>query len=461
MKKIIFFSITVFVFLSGCHSHTKYIESNFTVPETYEFNTNSNSTNISTSWWENFNSTALNDLIQKSKLNSPDALIAVQNLEVSRLQLANAGLSYYPGIDLSAGSSGSRSRPDGGSWSTSRGTNANVNINYEIDFWGKIAGQKEEAYASFLSTKYGKDSTMLTLYSSVAEGYFNLLATQERLRIAKENLKIGEELLRIVKARYNAGSVSSLDVNQQQSSYLSQKANVENLEYALKEYKSSLAILIGEAPQSYMVHSDDFWNISIPEVVAGLPSELLLNRPDIAIAKENVNAANAATKVANADRFPSFSLSASGGISSDSLLSFADPTSLLSLGLNAAYTLLDWGELRNLRDIEVARTKEAILTYNKTILQALKESEDALNNVAYQKSLRLIQEDMVEYTKKSLDISSLQYKHGTIDFTTLLSAQNDYFSATDSLASQRLSHLSALVTLYQVLGGGWNDDIEL
>lgn len=461
MKKILFISIVVLFFLNGCHSHTKYLESNLTLPESFEFNASQNSTEIAAIWWENFQSKSLDDLINKAKINSPDALIAVQKLEQSKLQLENAGISYYPGLDLSAGTSGSRTRPEHESWSTSRSTSATVRISYEIDLWGRIAGQKEEATASYLATKYGKDATMLTLYSSVAQGYFNLLATSERLKIAKENLKISEELLKIVNAKYSAGSVSALDVNQQQSSYLSQKASVESLELQLKQYKNALAILVGVVPQNYTYSSEDFWALQIPQVEAGLPSELLLNRPDIAVAKENVNAANAATKVANADRFPSFSLSASGGVSSSGLMSFADPTSVLSLGLNAVYTLFDWGKLKNLRDIEVSRTKEAILNYNKIILGALQETEDALNNVAYQKSLGVIQEDIVNYTKKSLDIATMQYKHGAKDFTSLLNSQKEFFSATDSLVTQRLNHLNSLITLYKSLGGGWSKENEL
>lgn len=453
--------MVILIFLSGCHSHTKYLESNLTVPENYDFNTSENLTSVSIDWWKNFNSQILNDLINEAKQNSPDALIAVQKLEQSRLQLENAGISYYPGLDLSAGTSGSRTKPEHEGWSTSRSTNANVKISYEIDLWGKIAGQKEVAASSYLATKYGKDATMLTLYSMVAQSYFNVLATQERLKIAKENLKISENLLTIVNAKYSAGSISALDVNLQKSSHLSQKVNVENLEQQLKQYKSALAILVGSAPQNYTFDSEDFWSLNIPKVKAGLPSELLLNRPDIGVARENVNAANAATKVANADRFPSFTLSASGGVSSPGLVSFADPTSVLSLGLNAVYTLFDWGKLKNLRDIEISRTKEAILNYNKVILEALKESDDALSDVAHQNSLSFMQKEMVDYAKNSLDISSMQYKYGTKDFISLLDSQKNFFSATDSLAAQRLNHLVSLITLYKTLGGGWNYEEEL
>jgi outer membrane protein TolC len=152
-------------------------------------------------------------------------------------------------------------------------------------------------------------------------------------------------------------------------------------------------------------------------------------------------------------------LSGSGGISSSALASFRDPTSVLSLALNAAYTIFDGGRLKNLKEIEISKTKSAIQNYNKVILVALQESDDALLSVAYQDGLAKLQEEIVKESSRSLDIASLQYKYGSSDLTTLLDAQNKYFSSRDSQASQRLNHLKSLISLYKVLGGGWSSDI--
>ncbi|MFV0481782.1 MAG: TolC family protein [Campylobacteraceae bacterium] len=461
MKNIIILFIPILLFLTGCSTHTTPLQSNFTMPYSYGDNSSSNKSNVDINWWKNFNSPTLVTLIEDAKKNSPDVLIAIESLEQARLTLENAGLAYYPTISSSASSSGTRTKPDGSSWSTSKSTSGTVSISYELDLWGKIAGQKEEANASYFASKYSKDATMLSLYSSVATAYFNFLATNERLAIAKSNLEISQKLMNVVNGQYKVGTVTALDVYTQQTTLLNQQATVDGLELSLKEYKNALAILIGKTPQEFNTTNDDFWKLNLPTIEAGLPSELLLERPDIAKAREDVNSANAATKVANANRFPSFTLSASGGISSASLLSFKDPTSTLSLGLSAAYTLLDWGNLKNLRDIEVSKTRSAIATYNKTILTALQETSDALNSVAYQKSQVVLQEDIVNFSQKSLEISESQYKHGTSDFTTLLNSQTSYFSARDNLATQRLNHLNALITLYKVLGGGWDMDTEL
>jgi NodT family efflux transporter outer membrane factor (OMF) lipoprotein len=322
--------------------------------------------------------------------------------------------------------------------------------------WGKIRASNEAARAKFDATKYDKDAVTLSLYASVAESYFSLLGLNERLSIAKDNLNISEQLMNIVDVKYKSGAVGLLDVSRQKTSLLSQQASVESLKLQKAQAKNALAVLVGSLPQGFEINSEAFWDFTLPEVAGGLPSEILLNRPDIAKAKANVEAANAATKVANAERFPSFSLTGSGGVSSSALLSFKDPTSVLSIALNAAYTLFDGGRLTNLKDIEVSRTKVAVQNYNKAILIALQESEDALLSTSYQNSQSSLQQEITQESSRSLDIASLQYKYGTSDLTTLLDAQNKYFSSRDAEAIQRLNHLKSLITLYKVFGGGWS-----
>jgi NodT family efflux transporter outer membrane factor (OMF) lipoprotein len=431
------------------------IKSDFQTPDNFSVPT-SDISNISSIWWENFNSPTLNLLIQKAVANNPDILIAYENIEQARLSLGISESAYWPQASISAGTSGSQTEASGSEARTSKSTSANLRINYEIDLWGKIAANTKQSQAHFNATKYDADAITLSLQALVAQSYFNLLSTNERLKIAHDNLNISSQLMQIVEAKYRSGSVSLLDVSRQKSSLLSQQANVESLTLQAAQAKNALAVLTGTAPQKFATELDSFWDLNIPKVEAGLPSELLLNRPDIARAKANVEASNAAVWSANADRFPSFSLSGSGGISSDALLSFKDPTSVLSLALNAAYTLFDAGRLKDLTDIEISRAKASVQSYNKAILTALQESDDALLNAAYQNSQAALQEEITQESLRSLNIASTQYKHGSVDLTTLLDAQNKYFSSRDSLAMQRLNHLEAIITLYKVLGGGWN-----
>jgi NodT family efflux transporter outer membrane factor (OMF) lipoprotein len=442
----------------GCSIHPDPLKSDLEVPLAFDAASSGNNSGISAVWWESFNSPTLNALIEQAVKNSPDILIAYENIEQARLQLGISEASYLPTASLSAGSSEGTSKRDGSPSTTSKSTSASLRINYEVDLWGKIRASNEGAEARFNATKYDKDAITLSMYASVAESYFSLLGLRERLVIAKDNLNISVQLMSIVEAKYKSGSVGLLDVSRQRTSLLSQQASVESLELQSSQAKNALAVLVGSLPQGFEVNSDAFWEFKLPSVEAGLPSELLLKRPDIAKAKANVESANAATKVANAERFPSFSLTGSGGVSSSALLSFRDPTSVLSLALNAAYTLFDGGRLKDLKDVEVSKTKVAIQNYNKVILTALQESEDALLSAAYQNSQELLQREISNESSRSLDIASLQYKYGTSDLTTLLDAQNKYFSARDSEAAQRLNHLKSLVSLYKVFGGGWSNE---
>ncbi|MDR1007205.1 MAG: efflux transporter outer membrane subunit [Campylobacteraceae bacterium] len=450
------YMVTVVIFIGGCSIHPDALQSSFEPPKEFSLAT-SNSSNISKIWWQNFDAPTLNSLMEQALENNPDILIAYENIVQARLQLGISEDAYLPQISASGNTGGSQTEASGSDARTSRSTSATLRISYEIDLWGKIAANNEQAQARFNATKHDTDAAILSLYASVAQSYFSLLSTNERLKIAKDNLNISSQLMQIVEAKYKSGSVSLLDVSRQKSSLLSQQANVDSLILQAAQAKNALAVLTGSAPQGFDTVLDSFWDLSIPTVEAGLPSELLLNRPDIAHAKANLEASNAAIKSASADRFPSFSLSGSGGLSSDALLSFKDPTSILSLVLNAAYTIFDGGRLNDLTDAEISKAKSAVQSYNKAILTALQESDDALLNVAHQTSQETLQKQIAEESLRSLDIASIQYRHGSADLTTLLDAQNKYFSSRDSLAVQRLNHLNAVVTLYKVLGGGWNE----
>lgn len=455
--KYLFLAILISLFY-GCGIRQESIKSDLEIPTEFAASNSSESLNISSAWWENFNSSTLNALIKQAEKNNPDILIAYENIEQARLQLGISEADYLPSASLSASSGESRTKPNDAGSSTSKSTSASLRVSYEIDLWGKIRASNEAAQARFDATKYDKAAITLSMYASVAESYFNLLGLNERLLIANENLNISEKLMNIVEAKYKSGSVSLLDVSRQRSSLLSQKANVETLGLQVSQAKNALAVLVGAFPEYFEVSEDAFWQLDLPKVGVGLPSELLLNRPDIARAQANVKAANAATQVANAERFPSFSLSASGGVSSAALLSFKDPTSVLSIALNAAYTLFDGGRLKNLRDVEVSRTKAAVQSYNKAILNAFAECEDALSSAAYQNSQEFLQKEITNEAFRSLNIASIQYKYGTTDLTTLLDTQSRYFSSKDANAAQRLNHLKSLVSLYKTLGGGWRGE---
>jgi NodT family efflux transporter outer membrane factor (OMF) lipoprotein len=455
--RYLFLAVLISLFY-GCGIRQESIKSDLEIPLEFIASNSNESLNISSAWWENFNSSTLNALIKQAEKNNPDILIAYENIEQARLQLGISEADYLPSASISASSGESRTKSDNAAAATSKSTSASLRVNYEIDLWGKIRASNEAAQARFDATKYDKAAITLSMYASVAESYFNFLGLNERLLIASENLNISEKLMSIVEAKYKSGSVSLLDVSRQRSSLLSQKAGLESLELQVSQAKNALAVLAGTFPENFQVSEDAFWRLDLPKVDAGLPSELLLNRPDIARARANVNAANAATKVANAERFPSFSLSASGGVSSAALLSFKDPTSVLSIALNAAYTLFDSGRLKNLRDIEVSRTKVAVQNYNKAILNAFVECEDALSSAAYQNSQEILQKEITDEAFRSLNIASLQYKYGVSDLTTLLDTQGRYFSSKDASAVQRLNHLKSLVSLYKALGGGWSGE---
>ena len=220
----------------------------------------------------------------------------------------------------------------------------------------------------------------LTLTSGVAATYFQLLATRERLDIARDNLATAERVLKIVDARYRNGVATQLDLSQQTTEVLNQRAALIPLEVAERQTVSALALLIGRVPQGFGVAEDNFEELRVPTVGAGLPSELLTRRPDLAAAEAQLAAADANVAAARAALLPSISLSTSAGLATSALLSLADPTQAISIGLSLAQTLFDGGQKRAQVGIEQSQRRILVETYASAVRTALKEVDDALGN---------------------------------------------------------------------------------
>lgn len=411
---------------------------------------------ISPLWWSHFGSRELERLIEEALALSPDLLSATEKIEQAELSLKVAGASLFPSLGLSGSSGEKASAPKGSSqFDSSHASSTSLSLSYELDLWGKIRASKRAAEATLKVNRYDYETIKLSLIAGVAEGYFRYIATQERLELARENLAIAERLLKIVQERYRQGAVSALDVSSQTSTLLSQKASLKSLELEERQYWSALAILTGQAPQGFALAGARLERVLIPRVEAGVPSDILRARPDVASALAQIEANEALVDVAYASLFPTFSLTGAGGLASESLLSLADPTSTLSLSLGVTQNLLDGGKLRYALLSEQSKARVALESYKKTILVALKEVEDALNGVYYGAEREKIQEELIAQSKRSLGLAEIRYKEGLIDVSVLLDSQKTLFSAQDQGIQQRLTHLLALLSLHKALGGGW------
>ncbi|PKO57608.1 MAG: hypothetical protein CVU25_07370, partial [Betaproteobacteria bacterium HGW-Betaproteobacteria-19] len=412
----------------------------------------------STTWWQHFNSAQLDALVTEAMLASPDLRIQAERVIQAELALRSTSASLFPSLNLGGNSGWSRSDSgDGGNSAISerKSSALNLSASYELDLWGRVAANIDSAGASLAATRYDRDAARLSMASSVATTYFQWLALQARLDIARQNLAIAERVLRVVEARYRNGAASSLDVSRQLTAVLSQRAAVEPLEVQARQTRSALAILLGRNPQALPLDSERIDALAIPTVPAGLPADLLLRRPDLASAEAGLAAAAANIAAARAELLPKFSLSAAGGIASEFLLSLADPSNSVSLSASIVQTIFDGGRLRAQVDISRSRQRELVEAYRKTILTALKEVEDGLGNAARDANQEVAQGQIMAQAERSLRLAELRYREGADDLLSVLDAQRTLFSAQDQLAQLRQARLADAVGLYKALGGGW------
>ncbi|MCX8995970.1 efflux transporter outer membrane subunit [Rhizobiaceae bacterium BDR2-2] len=403
-------------------------------------------------WWRGFGSRRLEALEAEALAGSGDLRTAAQRVRQADIALQIAGASLLPGASASAGSSASRSEGS----STRRSTSMSLNVSYEVDVWGRLAAGTESARALAEASRYDLETVRITLTSSVAATYFQLLALRERLEIARRNLATAERMSNIVEARLRMGVATPLEVSQQATTVLQQRTALAPLELQIRQTTSALALLLGRQPVGFEVGATEkLMQLQPPAVAPGLPSSLLVRRPDLRSAEARLAAASADVAAARAALLPSISLSAGGSVSSAALVSFAGGAGTASLAASLAQTIFDGGRRR--LQVESSRSQREVLveTYASAIRSALKEVDDALGNASTAQRQERTQREVVVQAQRTLDLAEVRYREGADTLLTVLDAQRTLFSAQDALAQQRLTRLNAAVDLYRVLGGGW------
>jgi multidrug efflux system outer membrane protein len=407
-------------------------------------------------WWQAFGSPQLNGLVSTSLADSADLRIAAERIRQAEIALRQAGASQWPSVNANLGSSASRTDSPGAAASRRETSSAGLSLSYEVDLWGRIQAGVQAGEASLDVSRFDHDTARLTLVGGVATSYFQWLATRERLRIARDNLAIAERVLLIVEGRQRNGVATALEVSQQRTTVLSQRTALIPLEVQLRQTASALALLLGRVPQGFTLEeTEDLQRLTVPEVAPGLPSSLLVRRPDLASAEAQLAAADANVAAARAALLPTLSLSSSGGLSSAGLLSLADPSSSLTLGLSLVQNVFDSGRQR--LQVQASQSQRVVLveTYGQAVRTALKEVDDGLGNVDRSRRLEATQQQLVEQAARSLRLAELRYRAGSGDLLAVLDAQRTLFSAQDQLATQRQARLVDAVTLFKALGGGW------
>ncbi|MDY0233842.1 MAG: TolC family protein [Sulfurimonas sp.] len=457
MKIIITTFTTILLIFNGCSTIEPDLNLDINISKSYSM-TNESSKVLADKWWKNFGSNELNILVERALKNNPDILISYEKIEQAKIALASAGADYMPSVDFNTNTSANTIKKNSASKTNSQSTSASIGISYEIDVWDKVGANIRASKALTDMSVYDYEAVRLSLISSVVESYIMVLSAKEKLSVAKQHLNIMKDILKILERKRSLGVLDDLEIISQRAVILLQKNSVNNYRNKYQNAKYALDLLIAEPIDSYEMPLENIYELSLAEVSVGLASELLLRRPDIASKKAAVASNKALIQVADATRYPSFSLNASGGLASDNLLNLSSPTSSLGIGLVIQYNIFDRGRLKNKVLIEESKAKAALQSYRKVVLQAFSEVEVALNNLYYAKEEGKITEALLEEYLLKMNLVDKRYKYGADDFETFLEAQKSYISTKQQIISSLETKLNALVTLHKALGGGFKTD---
>jgi len=297
----------------------------------------------------------------------------------------------------------------------------------------------------------------------VINTYFQVLAAQDRLRIANENVRAATRILGVYRERIAVGTATGLDIAQQESLLAQQRASIPPLDQQLRQNTATLAVFLGEPPARLSVRGGTLSAIAPQRVAPGLPSELLLQRPDIREVEAQLSAANANVESARAALFPSISLTGQGGFVSSALNTLIIPQSAIySVAASVTQPVFDGFRLLSTLDLQKARRTELLQLYRKAIISGFADVERALIAVRDLAEQERLQTEAVATARRAYELSETQLRAGTIDITTVLNTQRTLYTEQDQLVLVRLTRLQAIVSLFQALGGGWMlpDDIE-
>jgi outer membrane protein, multidrug efflux system len=410
-----------------------------------------------TDWWHGFGSAQLDDYIARAQAANDDIAAAIARVREADAQARIAGAALLPTLD--GGASATRQRilmPNGQPPLLYNEYTPQLTASYEIDFWGKNRAAREAALDTAQASRYDREVIALTVATSVALTYFEILEQRDRLQVATDDLGNAQHVLDGLELEQKVGIATALDVAQQATTVATVNASIPPLAQQLRQSIDALAILVGQVPESIDVSDGSLQELTLPAITAGLPSKLLARRPDVAEAEAQLMSANANIAVARAAYFPSIDLTASGGYASTALNTLLLPESrVFALTAGLTQTIFDGGAIRGQVEYSRARYAELLSDYHKTVLTALGNVEDALVAVQQTSEQELRQQVAADVARRAFEFAQYQMKAGTINVLTVLNTENALFTAQDSLVQVKYQHVQALVDLYQALGGGW------
>ena len=425
---------------------------------------------IQVEWWQSFNDPELNSLEQRAVAQNLDVQTATIRVAEARSNAGVTASAFFPSVSGNVTAADIKPSDKGFSLGSSSGSSSDISplsvyqygfdATWTLDLWGKVRRGVEAGNAAIQAQEIDRRGTVIQLMAEVARDYLQLRNAQMQLKIAQDNVRTAQNLLNLTQQRATAGLTDQLDVAQEQAQLTTTEATVPTSQQMVAQYINALSMLLGEGPRA--LQAELITPEAVPPTPAvvpiGLPSELLRRRPDVMEAEATLHEATANIGVAVASFFPSFDLLGFLGIQSDATQNlFTTAARTYALGGMVSVPIFQGGKLVETLHLRKSQQKEAIIAYDKAVLQAFSDVDTALTNYDQEQQRRVLLGRAVLADQKAFALAQQRYTEGIATYIDVLNAQQSVLSSARQYEDSTAAVSTDLVALYLALGGGWED----
>nr|WP_081433781.1 efflux transporter outer membrane subunit [Beijerinckia indica] len=455
------------IILSGCVPSSEMPDLMMGIPATYRQDGPGERKNLPPDeWWRDFRSSELNGFMSEVPTGNFDVAAAIARIVQADAAAHIAGTALLP--TMTANDTVTRSKfanlnNTNVNSVTSNASNTartvivtNLQASYILDLWGMNRAKLQAAEETSNYNRWERDVVALTAYGTTGTTYLAVLGARDRINNQNDNLKAASRILKLIQDRVKFGTANALNLAQQEALVANIRAAIPPLQLTGDQNLVALGLLVGRVPESIVIKGNSLHDVTMPKIAPGLPSEVLTQRPDVQAAEAQLASAHASVVAARAAFFPQIQLTGEGGFQSLALKTLFQPSAgLYSLAAGLTQPIFDAGLLQGDYDQAKARQEELLADYRKSIVSAFTDVEKALISIRNLRRQEVLLGESLAASQRALDLAEDQLRAGTVDYTTVLQAQQTLFTTRDTLSQTRLALLQAGVALYQALGGGW------
>lgn len=450
--------IILLLTLAGCSGVKNLTVPDTTMPETFMPGLESDSASIADiAWWNFYGDSTLCHIMRITLENNRDLLKAASRVEEMRQLYGIDKANMYPEIGALVGGSYETNNYSGTGTTKDPEYDLKFPISWEMNLWGALSWAKKRGAANFAASVEDFRAMKMTLIAEVASAYFRLIALDNELAIVRQTLATRKEALEQARIRFEGGLTPETVYQQAKVEYATAASLVPNLERQLTAARNALTLLMGEYPREIFDRGQLALNIILPEQLpTGLPSDLLKRRPDVRAAEQQLASAMANVGYTYADRFPRLRIGFTPGFENDELPNFFKSPFTYTLA-NITGPIFDFGRKKKKYQAAIAAYDQARYSYEKSVIQAFTEVNTAISTYRRIKETTKLKVELRDATVKYVQLAHLQYRAGSLSYIDVLDAQRRYFDAQIGVSNALRDEYLALINLYKVLGGGWDN----